>query len=132
MSEKRKAREDDQEDEFVTKVNAIDTAYVEAERRLHPQKITWARRQIAVPKNLQKAESQGEYNIWYHKYTGDFGDSYRDKETPALTRCDPNRDSGWTKADLQAHRGQATAYFCRFFARGACHQGRQWSRHSYL
>jgi hypothetical protein len=38
------------------KVNAIDSIYIEAERRFAPREIVWARRQVAKSKQLQKQE----------------------------------------------------------------------------
>jgi len=36
----------------------------------------------------------------------------------ALTRCDPELDIGYTKADLYE---KTTAYYCRHFAKGCCY-----------
>jgi hypothetical protein len=38
----------------------------------------------------------------------------------AMTRCDPELDSGYTKADLHERK---TGYFCVHFARGCCCEG---------
>lgn len=58
-----------------------------------------------------------EYNIWYDKYLTD--NKFKDKEQ-AITRCDPELDSGYTKAD---HTEKFSSYFCIHFARGCCCEG---------
>ena len=58
-----------------------------------------------------------EYNIWYDKYLTD--SKIKEKE-PAMTRCDPELDCGYTKADIYDREG---ATFCIHFARGACCEG---------
>ena len=58
------------------------------------------------------------YNIWYGAWSG--GDRF-DKSASlvhAETKCDPRRDSGYTRADRTPG-----AYFCLFFARGCCAEG---------
>ena len=58
-----------------------------------------------------------EYNIWYDKYLTD--NKFKDREQ-ALTRCDPELDSGYTKAD---HTEKFSSYFCIHFSRGCCCEG---------
>ena len=42
------------------------------------------------------------------------------ERTPAATKCDVNKDSGYTKADLYFKK---TAYLCIHFIRGCCAEG---------
>ncbi len=58
------------------------------------------------------------FNIWYGKWSGgDREDQYAVKDK-SETMCDPVQDSGWTKGDKTPG-----AFFCLFFARGACPNG---------
>jgi hypothetical protein len=41
---------------------------------------------------------------------------------PALHKCDPERDSGYTKADNMDKTGNA--FFCVYFSRGCCSEGK--------
>ena len=43
------------------------------------------------------------------------------KRMPALHRCKPDEDSGYTKADALEKAG--STYFCVYFARGCCTEG---------
>lgn len=78
------------------------------------------------PENVPTEEDErsgGVYNIWYQQWSG--GDSaksyYHNK--PALGRCDPKKDSGYTKGDkIQS------AHFCLNFARGICPNGKKCTR----
>ena len=40
---------------------------------------------------------------------------------PALTKCDPEKDAGFTKANTFEKAG--SAWFCVYFARGSCTEG---------
>ena len=40
---------------------------------------------------------------------------------PALTKCDPDKDAGFTKANTFEKAG--AAWFCVYFARGSCTEG---------
>ncbi len=40
---------------------------------------------------------------------------------PALYKCDPEKDAGYTKADTFEKPG--SAWFCVYFARGCCSEG---------
>ena len=78
-----------------------------------------ARKQVekSLAEDYQYKEGDQEYNIWYDKYQGD--QVMKDKEA-ALTRCDPETDSGYTRADkFDKHQ----AYVCLHFARGCCCEG---------
>lgn len=77
----------------------------------------WARRQAFEynKKKLQHDETGNDYNIWYDKFIG--GDRLRPHSVRAETRCDPERDTGLTKADIM---NPENAYFCIHFARGNC------------
>lgn len=78
-----------------------------------------ARKQVEQSLASQFAYKQGdeEYNIWYDKYLTD--NKFKDKEQ-ALTRCDPDLDSGYTKVD---HHEKFSSYFCIHFAKGCCCEG---------
>ena len=81
-----------------------------------------ARRQVqdTAQKDAAYIEGNYDYNIWYDKYLTDRQDRY--KKMPALHKCDPELDSGYTKADSMEKRGNA--YFCVYFARGCCTEGK--------
>lgn len=64
-------------------------------------------------------EGNYDYNIWYDKYLTDRQD--RHKRMPSLYKCDPEKDSGYTKADSLDKKG--TRWFCTYFARGCCCEG---------
>jgi hypothetical protein len=64
-------------------------------------------------------EGNYDYNIWFDKYLTDRKEE-REK-IPALHRCNPALDVGYTKADLQEKDGGA--YYCLFFAKGCCSEG---------
>lgn len=78
-----------------------------------------ARKQIEKPYIKEFAYKQGdeEYNIWFDKYLNDC--VVREKQ-PASTRCDPEKDIGYTKADIFEPE---TSYWCLHFIRGCCAEG---------
>ncbi|KAF9506453.1 hypothetical protein BS47DRAFT_1378123 [Hydnum rufescens UP504] len=84
------------------------------------KKLKPARKQVK-PGQVEKkesAQSGKEYNIWYNKWAGgDREDSYSNKEK-SQTRCNINRDTGFTRADAAGVK-----YCCLFFARGCCPYG---------
>ncbi|KAK9463563.1 uncharacterized protein V1516DRAFT_668112 [Lipomyces oligophaga] len=62
------------------------------------------------------------FNIWYNKWAGgDREDKYA-SQTKADGRCNIAKDSGYTKAD-----SIPGSYFCLFFARGLCPNGKDCS-----
>jgi hypothetical protein len=79
-----------------------------------------ARQQVAdTRRDTAYIEGNYDYNIWYDKY---LTDRKEEKEKiPALHRCNPGLDTGFTKADTQEKEGGA--YFCMFFAKGCCSEG---------
>jgi hypothetical protein len=78
-----------------------------------------ARQQVPdTRKDTAYHEGNYDYNIWYDKYLTDRKEE-REK-IPALHRCNPALDIGFTKADLQEKEG---AYFCLYFAKGCCSEG---------
>jgi len=79
-----------------------------------------ARQQVTdTRKETAYIEGNYDYNIWYDKY---LTDRKEEKEkVPALYRCNPGLDTGFTKADLQEKEGGA--FFCMFFAKGCCTEG---------
>ena len=65
----------------------------------------------------------GDYNIWYHRYTGyDFKQSRKDREG-SITRCNVARDSGRTRADDES----SSSAICIHFAMGDCVKGHECS-----
>lgn len=77
------------------------------------QQVTDTRRDTAY------IEGNYDYNIWYDKY---LTDRKEEKEKiPAMYKCNPALDTGYTKADLQEKEGGA--YFCLYFAKGCCSEG---------
>jgi len=79
-----------------------------------------ARKQVAdTRRDTAYIEGNYDYNIWYDKY---LTDRKEEKEKiPAMHRCNPALDTGFTKADLQEKEGGA--YFCLYFAKGCCSEG---------
>jgi hypothetical protein len=78
-----------------------------------------ARQQVPdTRRDIAYIEGNYDYNIWYDKYLTDRKEE-REK-IPALNRCNPALDIGYTKADLQEKEG---AYFCLYFAKGCCSEG---------
>lgn len=78
-----------------------------------------ARKQVNEAKwGTAYVEGNYDYNIWYDKYLSDR--SVEQERAPALYMCDPDLDTGFTKADLfEREKG----YFCVFFAKGCCCEG---------
>lgn len=86
-----------------------------------------ARKQAEVDTSrLQRAEGANEYNIWWGRFIGDGWRGGMGRE-PAPTRCDPERDAGWTRATAAA-LGERS-YFCIHFARGGCCKGADCTYH---
>lgn len=83
-----------------------------------------ARLQI-TPEELNKyeyTEGNDNYNIWFGKYVTDRYDKSA-KSIPrfvAKYKCNPQKDSGYTKADRVYNNKQ---FFCIYFARGCCAYG---------
>ena len=73
--------------------------------------------EVSLAKNFAYKQGDEEYNIWYDKYISDTKDKEREK---ALTRCEPEVDAGYTKADKME---KYSTYFCIHFARGCCVEG---------
>ncbi|CRG97928.1 RNA-binding protein, putative [Plasmodium gallinaceum] len=71
---------------------------------------------------IEYTEGNEQYNIWFGKYVTDRFDK-SSKNTPrfvAKYKCNPIKDSGYTKADKVYNSKQ---YFCIYFARGCCAYG---------
>ncbi|KAJ5737482.1 Pre-mRNA-splicing factor cwc2 [Penicillium malachiteum] len=64
------------------------------------------------------AQTGDLFNIWYSKWSGGDRDDRHGLNTAAKTRCDPVKDSGFTKAD-----NVTGSYFCLYFAKGTCWRG---------
>ncbi len=78
-----------------------------------------ARRQIKdIKKDTAYQEGNYDYNIWYDKYLTDRRNEQ--EKAPSLYKCDPELDTGYTRADLME---KTTSYFCVYFARGCCAEG---------
>ena len=79
---------------------------------------TAARVQVPYnPEVPQYVEGHEDFNVWYGKYLSDRRNP-RDKDRySAGHTCDPEKDSGWTQADLP---GSGSPGFCLFSARGCC------------
>lgn len=74
---------------------------------------------LASMKDRPPQQTGTVFNIWYHKWSGgDREDKYANR-TKAEGRCNIARDSGYTKADKIPG-----SYFCVFFARGVCPNGK--------
>ncbi|EGR27983.1 hypothetical protein IMG5_185660 [Ichthyophthirius multifiliis] len=65
-------------------------------------------------------EGDQEYNIWYGRHLSDTKSLVRDHKQPAVTRCDSELDTGYTKADIS---DKYSAYFCHHWAKGCCSEG---------
>lgn len=79
-----------------------------------------ARKQIEESLANKYGYKQGdeEYNIWFDRFLTD-GNKYKERDA-AVTRCHPDIDSGYTKADLYE---RFSSYYCMHFARGCCCEG---------
>ena len=79
-----------------------------------------ARKQVEQSLSKTVAYQQGneEYNIWYDKWLTD-NSKFKERE-PAPTRCEPEVDAGYTKADLME---KYSTYFCIHFSKGCCCEG---------
>lgn len=76
-----------------------------------------ARQQVTdTRRDLAYIEGNYDYNIWFDKYLTDRKEE-REK-IPALHKCNPALDTGFTKADTQEKEG--ASYFCLFYAKGCC------------
>ncbi|KAJ5287212.1 Pre-mRNA-splicing factor cwc2 [Penicillium angulare] len=64
------------------------------------------------------AQTGDLFNIWYSKWSGGDRDDKFGLNTQAKTRCNPVKDSGYTKAD-----SVSGSYFCLYFAKGTCWRG---------
>ncbi|SOV74391.1 RNA-binding protein, putative [Plasmodium sp. gorilla clade G3] len=73
---------------------------------------------------IEYTEGNEQYNIWFGKYVTDrYDKSVKGSNTPrfvAKYKCNPTKDSGYTKADKSYTSKQ---YFCIYFARGCCAYG---------
>ncbi|CCG84745.1 protein of unknown function [Taphrina deformans PYCC 5710] len=79
-----------------------------------------ARRQTDTRKSTdgQPPQTGQIFNIWYGKWSGGDREDQLAVKDHAETKCDPERDSGWTKGDKKTG-----SFFCLFFARGCCPDG---------
>uniref|UniRef100_A0A7S2T5J2 Pre-mRNA-splicing factor CWC2 n=1 Tax=Chloropicon primus TaxID=1764295 RepID=A0A7S2T5J2_9CHLO len=81
-----------------------------------------ARRQVDSPV-AGSSGAGGDYNIWYHKSSwGKELGNYNKRRVRAVTKCNLDLDSGYTRGD-----DQQVPYICLHFARGSCFLGDQCS-----
>lgn len=80
-----------------------------------------AARQVTDTSKNEVAYLEGnyEYNIWYDKYLTDMRKGQQ-KRMPALHKCKPDEQAGYTKANLDK---SGSMWFCVYFARGCCTEG---------
>ncbi|OII73395.1 cell cycle control CWC2-related protein [Cryptosporidium ubiquitum] len=71
----------------------------------------------SLQSNLAYKEGGELYNIWYGKYQFDYD---KRGKLASKTKCVPEKDSGWTKADQDP---STKSHFCLYFAKGACVNG---------
>lgn len=69
------------------------------------------------------AALEGDRNIWWGYTVGDYSRKHA-SSIPAETRCNPQKDTGYTKGSM-SHG--ATATFCIHFAKGCCIKGEECS-----
>eukprot|EP00466_Bigelowiella_natans_P014300 jgi/Bigna1/85241/estExt_fgenesh1_pg.C_30044 len=67
----------------------------------------------------------GVYNIWHDKmsHCREYYSEQGPTREAARTRCVPDRDVGYTKADLLGLVGPPQGFLCFFFAKGMCKEG---------
>ncbi|KAK2198414.1 bifunctional Torus domain/RNA recognition motif domain/Nucleotide-binding alpha-beta plait domain superfamily/Pre-mRNA-splicing factor Cwc2-Slt11/Pre-mRNA-splicing factor Cwc2/RNA-binding domain superfamily/Zinc finger [Babesia duncani] len=85
-----------------------------------------ARQQVKELETNAYTQGNEDYNIWYNKWSGERTNtvSGRATLTPAMYKCDPDRDSGYTRASTRHSLDEAgTKYCCLFFAKGCCTLG---------
>ena len=76
-----------------------------------------ARQQVQeTRKDIMYIEGNFDYNIWYNKF---LTDRHEKEKIPALHKCNPALDTGYTKADVSKDQ----TFFCLFFAKGCCCEG---------
>ncbi|UKK02718.2 pre-mRNA splicing complex subunit [Theileria orientalis] len=87
-----------------------------------------ARVQVKDYNNSSYIEGNQTYNIWYNKWSGERNNDYINGRTslaPAMYCCDPDTDSGYTRANAKHSVDDAgTKFICLFFAKGCCSQGK--------
>uniref|UniRef100_A0A3B0MYE2 Pre-mRNA splicing complex subunit (Spcwf2 homologue), putative n=1 Tax=Theileria annulata TaxID=5874 RepID=A0A3B0MYE2_THEAN len=86
-----------------------------------------ARVQVKDYANSCYVEGNQTYNIWYNKWAGERNCDYVNGRTslaPAMYTCDPELDSGYTRANSKhSVDDSGTKFICLFFAKGCCSQG---------
>ncbi|KAK1442548.1 pre-mRNA-splicing factor rbm22 like protein [Babesia gibsoni] len=100
----------------------------EEEKRTHLEILMSrpARRQIKEFEGNAYIQGSEEYNIWYNKWSGERTNTVNGRATlmPAMYKCDPERDTGYTRGSGKNTLDDAgTKYCCLFFAKGCCTQG---------
>lgn len=74
----------------------------------------------AVDENDRPPQTGTVFNIWYQKWSGGDKDDAYFSQRKADGRCNIERDSGYTKADIVPG-----SFFCLYFARGLCTKGKK-------
>ncbi|GIX65263.1 pre-mRNA splicing complex subunit [Babesia caballi] len=85
-----------------------------------------ARQQIKEFEGNAYIQGSEEYNIWYNKWSGERTNTVNGRASlmPAMYKCDPERDTGYTRASAKNTLDDSgTKYCCLFFAKGCCTMG---------
>ncbi|KAK1934010.1 Pre-mRNA-splicing factor CWC2 [Babesia divergens] len=85
-----------------------------------------ARRQIEAFEGNAYIQGSEEYNIWYNKWSGERANTVNGRAAlmPAMYKCDPERDTGYTRGSGKNTLDDCgTKFCCLFFAKGCCTQG---------
>ncbi|CDR94975.1 hypothetical protein, conserved [Babesia bigemina] len=85
-----------------------------------------ARQQIKAFEGNAYIQGSEEYNIWYNKWSGERTNTVNGRATlmPAMYKCDPERDTGYTRGNSKNTLDDCgTKYCCLFFAKGCCTLG---------
>lgn len=112
---KQKEKEEEEKrnvDEFLTPQQMQKPVEIDYMKRPAPKQV-----EERLSSKVAYRQGDEEYNIWYDKFLTT--NAIKEREAK-LTRCDPEKHSGFTKGDLY-HTGHG--YFCVFFARGCCSEG---------
>ncbi|QPG74438.1 hypothetical protein FOA43_001767 [Brettanomyces nanus] len=91
-----------------------------------PRKAARVQIDPAAVNSESKPQQTGQvFNIWYSKWTGGENNG-REGLVHSKTRCNVELDSGYTRADkhVAADSVNGDKYFCLYFARGCCCNGK--------
>ncbi|EDO06080.1 RNA recognition motif domain containing protein [Babesia bovis T2Bo] len=98
------------------------------EQRTHLEELMSrpARQQIKEFEGNAYIQGSEEYNIWYNKWSGERTNTVNGRPSlmPAMYKCDPERDTGYTRGSSKNTLDDCgTKYCCLFFAKGCCTLG---------